>query len=573
MLICELLPLKTTKKITSLTYFTSLDVEIGDLVEINMNGQILQAIIVNQSSIKDSKQEIRAKNFKIKKISKITNKNYIDRNLLVEIYNISTLLATTLNNIFDTLIPVDILNQIKFAKRDVDPRHPNDSLNYNIDETFYIFPTNLELRKFKNKNPSQKNLCSTPSFEFLLYPNIKKIIIGNESSKYYYSNFKNLDTKKALVYICKILNIDVQFEYNLPSLELYKNVFLPNNKTLTELSLNHKEVEIIKMDKRIYLNKNLENIITTSYKSNLNSKILLYTTRLGSYTQNICADCSTPISCKKCNKPYILMETPEGNYYKCSVCKDKIKIITETKCENCGGWNIKALGIGTEGIWTYLQDLLKGELKIDNVKIENIIHNINSEKTNTAPKVEKTLNDFMMKSGLDIMIATEQILPALHEDIFDHVFIVSMDSLFYINDYNIDERVFFIVNGLKSSLKKTKSSNIYLQTRMSQKFIDTNLRRITSSDLDQFYIRELQNREKNNLPPYCNILTYEALNNMQVPSFLKDYKTLKIPINYNTTRFVFFIPSEAWSQDSKLRELCTENLFQFNLKINNKEIF
>ena len=67
MYICELLPLKTTKKIDTLSYFTSLDINVGDLAEINMNGQILSALVIGVTNIKNSKTEIRSQDFKIKK--------------------------------------------------------------------------------------------------------------------------------------------------------------------------------------------------------------------------------------------------------------------------------------------------------------------------------------------------------------------------------------------------------------------------------------------------------------------------------------------------------------------------
>ena len=180
MLICELLPLKTTKKINSLTYYTSLSVSAGDLVEINMNSQVLSALVVTVADIRSSKSEVRSQDYKIKKISKIINKNYVSEEFLYELYNLATLLGTTLNNIFNTLAPVDILNDIDFVKRDL----------ISSSNTHHIFATNIELRKFKKEN---KNISAgMPNFEFLKKVEsekvITKIIIHNESSKYYYSS-------------------------------------------------------------------------------------------------------------------------------------------------------------------------------------------------------------------------------------------------------------------------------------------------------------------------------------------------------------------------------------------------
>jgi hypothetical protein len=117
MQICELLPLKTTKKIESLGYFTMLNIKIGDLVEINMNGQILSAIVISVSNIKNSKTEIRNQDFKIKKVNKIIKERYVSSELLKEIYNLSTLLGTSMNNLFNTMLPISIIPEIIFDKR------------------------------------------------------------------------------------------------------------------------------------------------------------------------------------------------------------------------------------------------------------------------------------------------------------------------------------------------------------------------------------------------------------------------------------------------------------------------
>lgn len=561
MLICELLPLRTTRKIVSLTYFTALKVEIGDLVEINMNGQILQSIVVSVSDIRDSKQEIRSKDFKIKKIIKIITKNYIDKNLLSEIYNISTLLATTINNIFNTLAPVDLLSKINFSKR------KSEDINRNSNNKFYIFPTNLELRKFKKNNLDLKNNCSTPSFQFLIHENVKEIVICNESSKYYYSNFKNLDTKKALTYVCNLLNIKISYEYLLPSLELYSNSPLPLENG------SNVDVEIIKMSKEIYLDDKVSEIILKNLKANLSSKILLYTTRLGSYTQSVCNDCGEVVKCKKCDRPYVLYEEIDGNYYRCNSCKDKIRIITEIKCATCNGMNIKTLGIGSDGLERYIKELIEKNTNLSPIEVENKIFRIDSTNTNTPPKVENILNQFTVSIGTSIMIATEQLIPALEKNNFDYVFIISIDSLFYLNDYNIDERIFFTVNRLKSATKILPEKNFYLQTRMSEKFIKNNINRITDQNLKDFYVEELAKRKKNYLPPYTYIITYEANSNLLVPKFLENFKRLVVPITYNTSRFIFFIEKEVWEKEKTLRRLVTENFYQFNLKINSKEIF
>lgn len=537
MYICELLPLKTTKKIETLTYFTMLRVNIGDLVQINMNNQILSAIIINLSDIKNSKSEIKAQDFKVKKIEKIIKEKYISTELLKEIYNLSTLLGTTMNNLFNTLLPINILPEINFnIKNNIN----KNNTKINPKNIFVISPTIKESKqicKELTKDGYIKENFSTPSLAFLLDKNIDTVIINKPNSRHYYSFFKDIDTKKSIEYFCKILNIKVEYLEE------------ENNKININICDINKESKL----ESIYLTK--ENYIKIENYLTQNKKIALYVQRLGNSTSIVCEDCKSIQKCSTCDKPYILKkyissDGTEINYLFCNACKVKIELNNILKCTICKSFRLLPLGIGLDGLSAHIKDVFEK-------KSQNYLEHI---KIITEKDIGKLKN-------IDLLI------------------VISLDSLFSINEYSIDENIFHLLSDLANSCNE--DAEFIIQTRLNKKvfdkFLNKNAEDIFILDTEKFYALENKIREKNNLPPYSYILTYESELEISVPKFLEKYKNYKIKTRTNIekyitknrsanikifNRYIYFIEKDIWEQDTTLRSLCVQNLYALNLKIN-----
>ena len=529
MYICELLPLKTTKKIDTLSYFTSLDISVGDLTEINMNGQILSAIVIGVTNIKNSKTEIRNQDFKIKKVNKIIKTSYISSELLKEIYNLSTLLGTSMNNLFNTLLPINILEDIKFIKR-----------TENTSNTFYIYPTQKEvkiLEKENKKNKLEINI-STPSLAFLCDEKINTVIINNQNSRHYYSTFKDIDTKKCIEYFCELLNIKV----------IYGKEEV-NNIEINIQELRNKDTEKKVGLESVYLTKDNFEKINKYLKEN--KKIALYTQRLGNSTSISCDDCRSIQKCTSCEKPYTLRKEIKingdtSNFLFCNTCKVKIELDNILKCTYCKSFRLSPIGIGINGLEEHIQKVFP----------ENDIKIISEKNINTL-------------KNIDLLI------------------IISIDSLFSINEYNTDEQIFHLIHNLSNTLNTKNDSELIIQTRQDKKVFDKFLNQDSILDAEKFYNLEYKVREKNNLPPYSYIITYESELDISIPKFLEIYQNFKIKIKINVEKFVtkkrlvnikymnryiYFINKKDWEENLELREKCFYNLYNLNLKINPQNI-
>ncbi len=535
MYICELLPLKTTKKIDTLSYFTSLKINLGDLVEINMNGQILKAIILNFKDIRQAKTEIRASDFKIKKITKIIKEKYISAELLEEAHKLSTLLGTSINNLLNTLLPVNVLENIIFEKRE--GRASRGLPQENTEKIFYISPTQKEAKiiekKYKTKN------SSTPSLLFLCNQNINKVIINKKNSRHYYSTFKDMDTKKCIEYFCALLNIEVDYEE-----DISKNIEIKILEINAETKLES-----------IYFTK--ENFLKISKYLKNERKIALYTPRLGNNTSIVCEDCKSIQKCNTCSKPYTLrkeikQDGVSSNFLFCNMCKIKTELSNILKCTHCKSFRLLPLGIGLGGLEQHIKQVFADD---DEEKYKELKKNI------------KIINekDLYTLKNIDLLI------------------IVSMDSLFSLSEYSVDENIFETLINLENAC--CPSAEIIIQTRLGKKtfarFLNTKEEK-TVLDSEKFYTAELKVREKNNLPPYSYVLTFESELDISAPKFLENYNNYKIKLKTNTekfkvnikymNRYIYFINKKEWEENLELREKCFYNLYNYNMKVNPQNI-
>lgn len=562
--VCELIPLKTSKKIEFLTYYSSLIINSGDLVLIDMHGQKLNAIVYSSTLLRESKLDIKSKNFKIKKIESLITPSYISKDMLPSLYDIATNLGTSINNILSTLISLERLTKIKFEKRkitksEIDFKFSSDfDINSIKENEFVVVPTKLLAAK--------NIMVSTPSFNFLINTKINHIYLTHECSSYYFRFWKGLDTKLALTLICELLHIDVTYVDNYPSLNTYANL---NESEQNEIdskikNFNNKKITIIKMNSdnnkssNPYIHQDLKIKLIKANKES--KKIIIYNLKKGYASNSICNDCNNYVSCEVCNSPYGLTEKIIGEnltrYHECSKCDIRLELDKIILCKKCGSHNINTLGLGTESVRSYLRDKLKlsGEI-IDSEHSKNPPSS-RTRRYRTTEGRSKILEKWRTSGG--IIIGTDLLLNNLNSSEADLIIITSLDALFYIKNYMIDELLFYKFNNIKSKLSEV--GEIYLETRRETSEL------LKLSPLN-FYQSELLARKNNNLPPYYQIITFISKSAELNIEFLNNYKRL-IYKNDNKYKYIYFVGSQEWQSNNELRSMVCESLKSLNLEVN-----
>lgn len=162
-------------------------------------------------------------------------------------------------------------------------------------------------------------------------------------------------------------------------------------------------------------------------------------------------------------------------------------MIIEDHCSNCGSWNLKSYGIGTE----------KVEEEIKRYFPDSPVFQLNSDCVKNRKQGECVRDDFL-KTSRGILVATELMFSYFHEPI-DNIIVISVDNLFTLPDFRVSERIFRMLLRLKCL-----ANNFFgIQSRMENKKI---FKDALNDNLASFYREELESREQLGYPPFSRLI-------------------------------------------------------------------
>ncbi|MEK7460393.1 MAG: hypothetical protein AAB628_02495 [Patescibacteria group bacterium] len=225
--------------------------------------------------------------------------------------------------------------------------------------------------------------------------------------------------------------------------------------------------------------------------------VVLITARKGLTPITMCNDCGTIIRCSACENPLAIhKQQGDKRIYSCHACG--LAHIPEEgeheTCPNCGGWRLVPLGIGIE--------------RVEEEVFENFPHAkrfaFDSERVKTKAQAKKIIQQFEKTKEENlgaVLIATPMAIPYLTS--VDHSIIISIDSLFAIPDYRMNERIFALILSLREKSKKS----LLIQTRTD----DTAMIEFAlHGRLAEFTEHELALRKTFSYTPYGTIIKITA---------------------------------------------------------------
>lgn len=228
------------------------------------------------------------------------------------------------------------------------------------------------------------------------------------------------------------------------------------------------------------LSRELEELIATANESSTN--LFIMTLRRGSATTTVCADCETIVRCHACGAPVVLHASPTSgkNFFMCHKCGERRS--ADEICATCGGWRLTPLGIGIERV--------AAEIKSRFPLIE--VFQIDADLTKTDREIGEAMRKFREKPG-SILLGTEMAWLRLSGKI-DHVAVVSLDSLFALPDFRMQEKIMYTLVRLRAQATRT----MLVQTRQPQeKVFEYGLK----GNLSDFYRMTIQERKQFTYPP------------------------------------------------------------------------
>jgi primosomal protein N' (replication factor Y) len=557
--IIEVIPISRSIGMDTLSYFTSKDVPVGAIIEIPLRKKIINGIVISVKKAIDMKSEIKSADFSLKKIDKIKSVEFFSKDFIEMAKMTANYYATSIGSIINTLVPEYILkntnklqtlqtietndNKIKtikekyavqgdeeerygtwkslirqeFAKKKSllfilptieDTKYAYELLEKGITGYAFILHGSLPIKKLIetwNKIVEEKHpiiIVATAAFLSLRRLDIETIIVEKENSRSYKTLRRPfIDFRYIIESFANNLGIKIFFADSLLRIETlwrHSEGEIIEASPFKFRSLSTAEDTLIDMkqyksDESGFkiLGEKLENLILQT--KNESEHMIILVNRRGMAPTTVCGDCQNIVTCNNCSTPVVLHKIKkktdrgesEKNFFMCHRCGEQRS--AEEYCKTCGSWKLGAIGIGI--------DLVADKIKEKFPEIS--IFKIDSDSNKTEKLAQNTVQKFKSKPG-SILIGTEMMFQYLHDKV-ENSAIVSIDSLFSLPDFRIQEKILYILVRMRSLTTR----NFIVQTRKSdEKIFSYGLK----GNMSDFYKSEIEERKKYNYPPFETLI-------------------------------------------------------------------
>ena len=210
-----------------------------------------------------------------------------------------------------------------------------------------------------------------------------------------------------------------------------------------------------------------------------NEKIIIFANRKGYNPTTICADCHRTILCEKCAAPVVMRKMNSKNNVVQICHKCLAELPAPDRCPYCKSWRLDSYGIGAQMVAEEMRGFYP-DAKIFEMDSDSIPNE----------KAGKKIAEEFLSGGRGILVGTEMIFSHINQPV-DRVVVISVDGLFTLPEFKINEKVFHLLLKLKSLAKKT----FIIQTRFPELPIFDNVLRG-----EYFRILQRRNRKPQNFP-------------------------------------------------------------------------
>jgi primosomal protein N' (replication factor Y) len=574
--VVTVIPLSRSLPKDHLTYFSTKKVALGDVVEIPIRKQVHKALVVNIENVKKQKALLKDASFELRAIKKVLGPSPFSSFFLTTLHRTNAYFLGNEIQLFSSSIPQTILDNLEeinirekeeetqpaftrerllfqqphkervsfyktyiresFARGESvrfcvptisDANHLYEELSKGIGEYCFVFHSKKTPKKviedWNKVQTTEHPVCLIHTPQFLCIPrhDSQTSILEHESSPHYQSNKKPF--------------IDGRILFETHARISNSKLILGDTLLRTETLARHKEGEfglvnnlyfridssadhtIIDMRKETKDHAVLSQYVVSEIEKALSmeKKVLLFSLRAGLATTTVCNDCGTTLTHE--GSPLTLMtDKKTGERFFKSKKHNEI-FRTNIVCQNCGGWNLNPLGVGTEKIEELVQQYFG----------KTPYFRIDQNENHTPKKIETLLKEFYNTKGPAILITSPLGIPHLSQPV-DVSCIVSLDTLFNIPQFNMYEKIMHIIMDL--SIKTHES--LLVQTRYAdQKIVSI----VQNKKLLDFFEYDYEERKHWEYPPFSTIIK------MSYEGPLRDVPTLERYLKTNFTEYELYV--------------------------------
>ncbi len=514
MFIASVIPIIPRAPADGLSYYSTKEILPGSTVRISVGNKKALGLVVDVTTARQEKTQIRKAGFSLKKIESVVQKEPFDPSLMKAAQVVATHHARSVGSVLHAIIPENVLaetlsvSRVRLKKTEVIPdikmlvttlterivRYkslvrealaketsviivcPTQTdterlaahVGRGIEDRLFVFTGHLTPKKLKERwlsalsNKTPIVVVTTGPYASLPRHDIGVFIIEHESSPHYkQKETPYLDARTVVEHIARYRGCDLILGDSFPRIETLNQYFSHAISDVTRPALRQEysaSVNVVDMrtdskskdtDRASLFSD--EAIAAIHHALQEKQKVFLFCVRKGFAPFTVCRDCGSVYTCSRCDAPMTLYEPrgqQEHRVFRCGRCGKTED--AQTVCATCHSWRLESYGVGIEHVERELQTLFP----------EALTFSVSRDATPTPARASGVF-DAWAKTTSGILLGTEMALPYLFEQQLNLAVIVSLDTLTFLPDFRMGERVFHIVSELAIQTR----SRVIVQTR------------------------------------------------------------------------------------------------------------
>lgn len=379
-----------------------------------------------------------------------------------------------------------------------------DELDRGIGEYTYVFHSQLKKRAFLDQwnklavDPHPVLIIATGSFLCVPRHDVSTLIIERENSRTYklqtrpYVDVRTCAELYAkhigarLILADVLLRTETIFRFKQDEVTELSSLNFRSTTTAAQRIIDSRREKTARgTPSPIFetISRELEYAIRAAHENN--EQTFLFASRRGLAPLTLCSDCGAIVLCHNCHVPVVLHTTSTERFFLCHHCGERQS--AEEKCQTCGGWRLRTLGVGIELV---AEELARKFPHTD-------IFRIDSDSVKTNARAQAVMKKFRDKPG-SILLGTEMAISYLDAPV-ENTAVVSTDSLFGVPDFRIGEKILSTLLKIRSLATK----QFIIQTRNPEHRL---FGYALAGNLLDFYKEELEERQRFDYPPFAVLI-------------------------------------------------------------------
>lgn len=497
-----------------LSYYSAKEIFPGSIVRIPVGNKKVPGLVVDVSVANKEKAQIKKASFSLKKIDALIRREPFDPDLMQAVHTLAEHYARPVGSILYALVPESV-RALTFAAPPIPPRKESEiipdvriaaasyeerisryksltreafaknasvificptqteverlseHIGKGVSERLFVFTGRMSSKKISEHwtracvHPSPVVIVATGAFVSIPRHDAGLFVVEHESSPYYkQKESPYLDTRTVAEHVARHRGCDLVLGDAYPRIETLHRYFSHAISDVSRPTMRQEYGATVSVrDMRISPNGEDTKIglfsqealraITESLETK--RKTFLFCVRKGYAPFTVCRDCGQVYTCQRCDAPMTLYE-PKGDRqfrtFRCGRCGKTED--AQTTCSACRSWRLESYGVGIEHVSRELQRLFPQALTFTV-----------SRDTTTTPAAARKVIAAWEKTTSGVLLGTELALPLLEPRSYSLGVVVSLDTLTFLPDFRIGERVFHIIAYLASHAERS----LIVQTR------------------------------------------------------------------------------------------------------------